>query len=106
MLVPVVMYVWRGLKCLLLLLLLQGPAPLTLGHHRPSLPLIVNPLSCSPACLVLPPTLWQAAENVRALMDSLPPMRPLVMVLKVFLQQRELNEVSRQGFPTSGEVNA
>ncbi len=35
----------------------------------------------------------QAAENVRALMDSLPPMRPLVMVLKVFLQQRDLNEV-------------
>lgn len=35
----------------------------------------------------------QAAENVRALMESLPPMRPLVMVLKVFLQQRELNEV-------------
>jgi hypothetical protein len=27
-------------------------------------------------------------------MDSLPPMRPLVMVLKVFLQQRELNEAS------------
>jgi hypothetical protein len=26
-------------------------------------------------------------------MDALPPMRPLVMVLKVFLQQRELNEV-------------
>lgn len=35
----------------------------------------------------------QAAANVRALMDALPPMRPLVMVLKVFLQQRELNEV-------------
>lgn len=31
-------------------------------------------------------------------MDSLPPMRPLVMVLKVFLQQRELNEV-RQSPP-------
>ena len=31
---------------------------------------------------------------MRALMDSLPPMRPLVMVLKVFLQQRELNEAS------------
>lgn len=30
---------------------------------------------------------------MRALMDSLPPMRQLVMVLKVFLQQRELNEV-------------
>lgn len=39
----------------------------------------------------LPPL--QAAENVRSLMESLPPMRPLVMVLKVFLQQRELNEV-------------
>ena len=49
-----------------------------------------------------PPTLAtpteQAAENVRALMDSLPPMRPLVMVLKVFLQQRELNEVRVVGF--------
>ncbi|PRW59743.1 non-canonical poly(A) RNA polymerase PAPD5 [Chlorella sorokiniana] len=39
----------------------------------------------------------EAAENVRALMDSLPPMRPLVMVLKVFLQQRELNEVYSGG---------
>lgn len=39
------------------------------------------------------PRFLQAADNVRALMDSLPPMRPLVMVLKVFLQQRELNEV-------------
>lgn len=56
---------------------------------------------CTAACsseptLARPPprtTHTQAAENVRALMDSLPPMRPLVMVLKVFLQQRELNEV-------------
>lgn len=39
----------------------------------------------------------EAAENVRALMDALPPMRPLVMVLKVFLQQRELNEVYSGG---------
>ena len=39
----------------------------------------------------------EAAGNVRALMDSLPPMRPLVMVLKVFLQQRELNEVYSGG---------
>lgn len=46
-----------------------------------------------PTPLPPPPTLHQAAENVRALMDALPPMRPLVMVLKVFLQQRELNEV-------------
>lgn len=36
---------------------------------------------------------------MRALMDSLPPMRPLVMVLKVFLQQRELNEASRARCP-------
>lgn len=41
----------------------------------------------------------QAAENVRALMDALPPMRPLVMVLKVFLQQRELNEVGSGAGP-------
>ncbi|GAB4823273.1 hypothetical protein N2152v2_010319 [Parachlorella kessleri] len=39
----------------------------------------------------------EAAENVRDLMDSLPPMRPLVMVLKVFLQQRDLNEVYSGG---------
>ncbi|KAI7844721.1 hypothetical protein COHA_001808 [Chlorella ohadii] len=39
----------------------------------------------------------RAAENVRALMDALPPMRQLVMVLKVFLQQRELNEVYSGG---------
>jgi non-canonical poly(A) RNA polymerase PAPD5/7 len=39
----------------------------------------------------------EAAANVRALMDSLPPMRPLVTVIKVFLQQRELNEVYSGG---------
>ena len=39
----------------------------------------------------------EAAENVRALMDSLPAMRPLVTVIKVFLQQRELNEVYSGG---------
>jgi non-canonical poly(A) RNA polymerase PAPD5/7 len=39
----------------------------------------------------------EAALNVRALMDSLPPMRPLVTVIKVFLQQRELNEVYSGG---------
>jgi non-canonical poly(A) RNA polymerase PAPD5/7 len=39
----------------------------------------------------------EAASNVRALMDSLPPMRPLVTVIKVFLQQRELNEVYSGG---------
>ena len=39
----------------------------------------------------------EAAQNVNQLMDTLPPMRPLVMVLKVFLQQRELNEVYSGG---------
>jgi len=33
---------------------------------------------------------------VRDLMDTLPPMKPLVLVLKIFLQQRSFNEV-RQG---------
>lgn len=37
----------------------------------------------------------QAAENVKALIERLPPMRPLILVLKVFLQQRELNEVRK-----------
>ena len=36
----------------------------------------------------------QAAEYVRELMQRLPPMRSLILVLKVFLHQRELNEVS------------
>ena len=35
----------------------------------------------------------EAAEYVRALMQKLPPMRPLLLILKVFLHQRELNEV-------------
>ena len=39
----------------------------------------------------------EAAANVRALMDTLPPMRLLVTVIKVFLQQRELNEVYSGG---------
>ncbi|KAL6766404.1 TRF4 [Auxenochlorella protothecoides x Auxenochlorella symbiontica] len=39
----------------------------------------------------------EAAESVRALMDVLPPMRHLVMVLKVFLHQRDLNEVYAGG---------
>ncbi len=36
----------------------------------------------------------EAAEYVRALMQKLPPMRPLLLILKVFLHQRELNEVT------------
>lgn len=61
---------------------------------RLPLPSLQPRLSRSPPCpLNQPPPRYQAAENVRALMDALPPMRPLVMVLKVFLQQRELNEV-------------
>lgn len=39
----------------------------------------------------------EAAANVRGIMDRLPPMRPLVMVLKVFLHQRQLNEVYSGG---------
>lgn len=39
----------------------------------------------------------EAAANVRGLMDGLPPMRPLVTFIKVFLQQRELNEVYSGG---------
>lgn len=35
----------------------------------------------------------QAAEYVQDLMQRLPPMRSLILVLKVFLHQRELNEV-------------
>ena len=35
----------------------------------------------------------QTAEYVRRLMARLPPMRPLTLVLKLFLHQRELNEV-------------
>ena len=34
-----------------------------------------------------------AAEFVSQLMQQLPVMRPLVLVLKIFLQQREFNEV-------------
>ena len=33
-----------------------------------------------------------AAEIVLKLMQALPPMKPLVLVLKMFLQQRQLNE--------------
>ena len=35
-----------------------------------------------------------AAGFVRDLMETLPPMKPLVLVLKIFLQQRGFNEVS------------
>ena len=35
----------------------------------------------------------QSAELVRQLVARLPPMKPLLMVLKIFLQQREMNEV-------------
>ena len=39
----------------------------------------------------------QAAGVVRDLMDRLPPMRPITLVLKIFLQQRHLNEVYTGG---------
>ena len=45
----------------------------------------------------------QAAEYVRDLMQQLPPMRSLILVLKVFLHQRELNEVGTQ--PVQGDIN-
>ena len=44
----------------------------------------------------------QAAEYVRDLMQQLPPMRSLILVLKVFLHQRELNEVGTQS--VQGEI--
>ncbi len=43
----------------------------------------------------------QAAESVRQLMHELPPMKPLVLVLKIFLQQREFNEVGHLHLPPS-----
>lgn len=39
----------------------------------------------------------EAAQNVRALSDTVPAMSALTMVLKVFLQQRDLNEVYSGG---------
>lgn len=37
----------------------------------------------------------KTAAYVQRLMSSLPPMRPLAVILKLFLQQRELNEVRK-----------
>ena len=34
-----------------------------------------------------------AGRFVAQLMQQLPPMKPLILVLKIFLQQREFNEV-------------
>lgn len=42
-----------------------------------------------------PPVIPQAAELVKEFCGKWPMMRPLVLVLKLFLQQRELNEVSK-----------
>lgn len=39
----------------------------------------------------------QAAEFIKDALKKIPPLRPLCMVLKVFLQQRELNEVFSGG---------
>lgn len=39
----------------------------------------------------------EAASNVRNMIQNMPAMKPLVMILKVFLQQRELNEVYSGG---------
>lgn len=38
-----------------------------------------------------------AAEYVRELMTKLPPMRPLLFIVKIFLQQRDMNEVYTGG---------
>lgn len=35
---------------------------------------------------------------LQAAMEALPPLRPLCLVLKIFLQQRELNEVLPYAF--------
>ncbi|KAK9674452.1 hypothetical protein RND81_12G233500 [Saponaria officinalis] len=39
----------------------------------------------------------KAAEYIKDVVSSLPPLRPLCLILKVFLQQRELNEVYSGG---------
>ncbi|KAL9232429.1 hypothetical protein vseg_007543 [Gypsophila vaccaria] len=39
----------------------------------------------------------KAAEYIKDVISSLPPLRPLCLILKVFLQQRELNEVYSGG---------
>jgi non-canonical poly(A) RNA polymerase PAPD5/7 len=46
-----------------------------------------------------------AAKFIRESMTTLPPLRPLCLVVKIFLQQRELNEVScrcEQGLLSGG----
>jgi non-canonical poly(A) RNA polymerase PAPD5/7 len=35
----------------------------------------------------------QSAELVRSMVERLPAIRPLLLVLKIFLQQRDMNEV-------------
>lgn len=35
----------------------------------------------------------QAATYIKTLLDDIPTMKPLVRILKIFLQQREMNEV-------------
>ncbi|CAM6061151.1 unnamed protein product [Sphagnum tenellum] len=39
----------------------------------------------------------EAADFIKGAMQALPPLRPLCLVLKIFLQQRELNEVYQGG---------
>lgn len=39
----------------------------------------------------------EAADFIKAAMGAIPPLRPLCLVLKIFLQQRELNEVYQGG---------
>jgi non-canonical poly(A) RNA polymerase PAPD5/7 len=39
----------------------------------------------------------KAAEFIQDAVSKLPPLRPLCLILKVFLQQRELNEVYSGG---------
>lgn len=47
-----------------------------------------------------------AAGFVRDLMDTLPPMKPLVLVLKIFLQQRQFNEVRHWQLASRGHREA
>ena len=41
----------------------------------------------------------QSAELVRAMVARLPAIRPMLLVLKIFLQQRDMNEVSAKSKP-------
>lgn len=48
----------------------------------------------------------QAVQRIRSLMETWPPMKPLALVLKIFLQQRELNEVFTGGLGSYAVLTA